>query len=185
MKVHKSRIAVLIGAEGEVKKEIEKTLGVTINIDSDSGECDVIQNFNDPQYNPLNTLTAQKIINAINRGFNPLKAMKLLKEDYDLEIFNLLNILGKSDKRITRIKGLIIGRNGEMRQDIEKYADCFISVFGKTVSIIATYENLEVARKAVSLLINGTPHHVVKKFLETKYNEKKKTEFKEFYKPEF
>jgi len=185
MKIGKNRIAVLIGRNGEIKKEIEQKLGVKINLDSKSGNCEVLSSPEDPNYMPLNIFTAQKIVNAINRGFNPVKAMKLLEDNYDLEIFNLMQIVGKSDKHIKRVKGRIIGRNGEMRKAIERYAESFISVYGKTASIIADYENLQIARKAVSMLINGTPHHVVLKFLENKYNEKKKERFKQMYKPEF
>lgn len=185
MKIGKKRIAVLIGKDGETKKQIEKVLAVKVNVDSKTGECEILPLVNVPNYNPINVYTAQKIINAINRGFNPVKAMKLLDETYELEIFNLFSILGKSDKRIKRIKGRIIGRNGEMRKAIERYAECFISVYGKTVSIIAEYEELQIARKAVSMLINGMPHHVVLKFLENKYNEKKKEQFRKIYKPEF
>ncbi|MHA1255696.1 MAG: KH domain-containing protein, partial [Promethearchaeota archaeon] len=60
-----------------------------------------------------------------------------------------------------------------------------ISVYGKTVSIIADYENMQIARKAVSMIINGMPHHVVLKFLENRYNEKKKEAFRKIYKPDF
>ncbi len=184
MKIGKSRIAVLIGKDGEVKDEIERKLGVRINIDSKSGNCEILSNPEDLNYQPLNIFTAQKVVNAINRGFNPLKAMKLIEDNYDLEIFNLLTILGKSEKRIKRLKGRVIGRNGEMRKAIERYAESFISVYGKTISIIADYENLQIARKAVSMLINGVPHNVVLRFLENKYNEKKKEEFRQLYKPE-
>ena len=185
MKIGKNRIAVLIGKEGETKKKIEKELGVMINLDSITGNCDVLPHLNNPNYTPLNVFTAQKIVNAINRGFNPVKAMKLLEDNYELEIFNLISIVGKSDKRIKRIKGRIIGRNGEMREAIERFAKSFISVYGKTISIISDYDNLQIARKAVSMLINGMPHHVVLKFLENKYNEIKKEQFRQIYKPEF
>jgi len=185
MKIGKNRIAVIIGKNGEMKREIEKALGVRIDLDSKTGDCEIKPVLNNPNYNPLNVFTAQKVVNAINRGFNPIKAMKLLEETYDLEIFNLLSILGKSDKRIKRIKGRIIGRNGEMRKALERYAESFISVYGKTVSIIADYDNLQISRKAVSMLINGMPHHVVLKFLENKYTQKKKEEFRKVYKPEF
>lgn len=185
MKISKARIAVVIGKGGEIKANIEKILGVKIDLDSKTGDCEILNDMTVPNYNPLNVFTAQKIVNAINRGFNPNKALKLLEENYDLEVFNLMSILGKSDKRIKHIKGRIIGRNGEMRKAIEKYAESFISVYGKTVSIIAEYENLQISRKAVSMLINGMPHHVVLKFLENKYNEKKREEFRKIYKPEF
>ncbi|MHA1488862.1 MAG: KH domain-containing protein [Promethearchaeota archaeon] len=185
MKVSKARIGVVIGKNGKIKEEIEKKLGVKIDLNSKTGDCEVFPIIDSPDYNPLNVLTAKKVINAINRGFNPKKAIKLLEETYDLEIFNLLLILGKSDKRIKRMKGRIIGRNGEMRNAIEKFSESFISVHGKTVSIIADYENLQIARKAVSMLLNGMPHHMVLRFLENKYNEKRREQFRKFYKPEF
>lgn len=185
MKIGKNRIAVLIGKDGQIKKEIEIRLGVGINLDSTTGICEVLPKVEDQNYKPLNVYTAQKIINAINRGFNPVKAMKLLEENYEFEVFNLLSLLGKSEKRIKRVKGRIIGRNGEMRKAIERFAESFVSVYGKTVSVIADYENLQIARKAISMIINGIPHHTVLKFLENKYNDKKKELFRQMYKPEF
>ena len=185
MKIGKDRIAIIIGKNGETKKEIEDALGIKIDLDSKTGECDIKPILQVPNYNPLNVFTAQKVLNAINRGFNPTKALKLLEDNYELEVFNLLTILGKSEKRIKRIKGRLIGRNGEVRNAIERYAESFISVYGKTVSIIADYENMQIARKAVSMLINGMPHHVVLKFLENRYNEKKKEAFRKIYKPDF
>ncbi len=185
MRIGKNRIAVLIGKDGIKKTEIEKTLGVTIKIDSKTGDCEVKPRIDDPNYIPLNVYTAEKIVNAINRGFNPDKAMKLMEENYDMEVFNLLSILGKSEKHIKRVKGRIIGRSGEMRSAIERFAESFVSVYGKTVSVIAIYEDLQIARKAINMLIKGMPHHTVLKYLERKYNDKKKEQFKQIYKPEF
>jgi len=185
LKIGKNRIAVLIGTDGKIKKDIEKKLGVKINLDSKTGDCEVLPKLEEPNYKPLNVYTAQKVINAINRGFNPIKAVKLIEENYDLEVFNLFLILGKSEKRIKRVKGRIIGRNGEMRKALEKFTECYVSVYGKTVSVIADYENLQIARKAINMIIKGMPHHIVLKFLENKYNDKKKKEFRQMYKPEF
>ena len=185
MKIGKNRIAVIIGKNGETKKSIEEHLGISIIIDSKTGDCEVKPIIESSKYNPLNVYTAEKVVNAINRGFNPVKAMKLLDETYDLEVFNLYKILGKSEKRIKRMKGRIIGRNGEMRKAIERYAESFISVYGKTVSVIADYENLQIARKSIHMILNGVPHHTVLRFLENKYNEKKKEEFRKMYKPQF
>ncbi|MFX1303916.1 MAG: KH domain-containing protein [Promethearchaeota archaeon] len=185
MKIGKNRIAVLIGKDGVTKKEIEKKLGVKVNLNSKTGDCEILPQPENRNYMPLNIFTAEKIVKAINRGFNPIKAMKLLEENHEFFTINLLESLGKSDKRIKRIKGRVIGRNGEMRKAIERYAESFLSVYGKTISIIADYDNLQIARKAVRMLINGIPHHVVLRFLEDKYNEKKKEQFKKLYKPEF
>ncbi len=185
MRIGKNRIAVLIGKDGITKKRIEEELGVKINLDSQTGDCEILPSIDDPNYKPLNVYTGQKVVNAINRGFNPIKAMKLIKENYDLEVFNLLSILGKSEKRIKRIKGRVIGRSGEMRKAIETFAESFVSVYGKTVSVIAVYENLQIARKAINMIIKGIPHHTVLKYLERKYNEKRKEHFRKMYKPEF
>lgn len=185
MRVNKNRIAVVIGKNGEIKKTIEDSLGVKIDISSKNGEISLIPDINHENYDSLNVLVAKKVISAINRGFNPNKAMKLMEENIDLDVFNLAKILGKSEKKIKRIKGRVIGKKGEMRKAIEKYTESFLSVYGKTIALIGNYENLQISRKAVSMLINGMPHHTVLKFLENKYSEKKKEEFRKFYKPEF
>ena len=132
MKISKKRIPIVIGQGGETKNEIEKELGVKIDIDSKTGDYEITSNPDHPNYDPLSTLTAEKVIKAISRGFNPKKAIKLMEDDYGLEIFNLMRILGKSKKRVKRIKGRIIGRNGEMRKAIERFTDSFVSVYGKT-----------------------------------------------------
>ena len=185
MKIGKNRIAVVIGKNGETKKQIEDSLGINIILDSKTGDCDIKPNLEHPNYKVLNDFTGQKIINGINRGFNPIKAMKLLDDTYEIEVFNLFDQLGKSEKKIKRMKGRIIGRNGEMRKAIERYAESHISVYGKTISIIAEYNNLQIARSAINMILKGMPHHSVLRFLENKYSEKKKEEFKKFYKPDF
>ena len=185
MKIGQNRIAVIIGKNGETKRALEESLGVQIDLDSKTGDCEVKPIIGHQNYTPLNTFTALKIINAINRGFNPVKAMKLLDETFDIEVFNLYDLLGKSEKKIKRLKGRIIGRNGEMRKAIERFAESYVSVYGKTISIISDYDNLQIARKAVNMLLSGMPHHSVLKFLENKYNDKKKEEFRKLYKPQF
>ncbi len=184
-KLNKKRIGVVIGTNGEMKTELENTLGVKIDIDSDTGEVDVKPDIERENYDPLNTLIAKKVIRAINRGFNPNKALKLKNDENMLEVINLSTILGKSTKKLKRIKGRLIGRNGEIREAIEQYAECYVSIFGKTISIIADHENLQIAKKAINMLINGMPHHTVLKYLENMYTKKQKQRFKKMYKPDF
>jgi len=187
MKIPEARIPILIGHNGEIKKEIENLTGTKLNIDSKTGEVDIIQNFdpNDENYNPLNFLLTEKIVSAIGRGFNPKKALKLIKEDVFLEVINLEDKIGKSPKKLKRMKGRIIGRNGEMRKSIEKFSGVSMSVYGRTVSLIGGFEEVKIARKALSMIISGAPLNVVLSFLEKKYRELKKEEFRKIYKPEF
>ncbi len=187
MKIPEARIPILIGHNGEIKKEIENLTGTKLNIDSKTGEVDIVQNFepNNENYNPFNVLLTEKIISAIGRGFNPKKALKLLKEDIFLEVIKLEDKIGKSHKKIKRIKGRIIGRNGEMRKSIEKFSGVSMSVYGRTVSFVGGFEEIKIARKALSMILSGAPLNVVLSFLEKKYREMKKEEFRKIYKPEF
>ena len=41
LKLNNSRIAVVIGKNGETKKEIEQRLGIHIDINSESGEVEI------------------------------------------------------------------------------------------------------------------------------------------------
>lgn len=187
MKIPEERIPVLIGQSGEIKKEIENLTGTKISVDSKTGDVDINQNvgYNDENYNPLNIFLAEKIINAIGRGFNPKKALLLLKPEKNFEIIKLDELVGRSQKRLKRMKGRIIGRNGEMRNKIERFSGALMSVFGKTVSFIGDFWEVKTARKAISMILGGAPLNVVLNFLEKKFRERKKEEFRKTYKPEF
>jgi ribosomal RNA assembly protein len=176
---------MVIGSGGETKKEIEEELGVKIDIDSHTGEVDIKPDMEKENYDPLNVIIAKKVVRAINRGFNPNKAIKLKNDEFTLEVINLSSLLGKSRKKLRRVKGRLIGRDGEMREAIEQYAECYVSIFGKTVSIIADHENMQIAKKAINMIINGMPHHTALKYLENTYTKKQKERFKKMYKPDF
>ena len=72
VKIPKERVAVLIGKKGEVKKQIEETTGIAMEIDSKEGEVNVIGD------DALMLYSTREIIKAIARGFNPEIAMLLL-----------------------------------------------------------------------------------------------------------
>ncbi len=160
--------------ESVLPKESEESLTV------DGEELPQLENLGN-----LNVWIAENIIRAINRGFNPQKALRLLNEEYMLEIIDLEPILGHSEKAITRVKGRIIGESGSMRSALEQFANCFISVFGNTVGIIGQFDDIRVARKALQMLIQGVPHKNVYSFLEKKYKEKKDENIKKIWKPTF
>ncbi|OLS13854.1 MAG: KH domain-containing protein [Promethearchaeota archaeon CR_4] len=146
----------------------------------DGEELPHLENFGN-----LNVWIAENIIRAINRGFNPQKALRLLNDEYMLEIIDLEPILGRSEKTVTRVKGRIIGENGSMRNAIEKFGNCFVSVFGNTIAIIGQFDDIRVARKSLQMLIQGVPHKNVYSFLEKKYKEKKDENIKKLWKPTF
>jgi ribosomal RNA assembly protein len=159
VKMPKERIAVLIGAKGETKQELEKELSVKLDINSQEG--DVIISGPDS----LNLLIAKDVVKAIARGFNPEIAKTLVKEETFLEIISLTDYSPHRNHQL-RLKGRVIGRGGRTRGLIEEYTGCRISIYGKTVGIIGEGEMLRIARKAVDALLTGSPHAFVYKWLE-------------------
>ncbi len=164
IKIPKSRIAVLIGKKGAVKKQLEQLTKTRIRVDSKEG--DVFVEGTDA----VNLLAVRDVITAIGRGFNPELAQLLLKHDYSFEIIDITEFLrGKS--HLKRIKGRVIGEEGKARRTIEDLTNCHISVFGKTIAIIGPVEFSLVAKKAVEMLLKGSPHSNVYRMLERRRKE--------------
>ncbi|MFC2142780.1 pre-rRNA-processing protein PNO1 [Candidatus Aenigmatarchaeota archaeon] len=164
LKIPEERLAILIGKRGKVKREIENLTKTKIAVGEDvtiEGEC-------------IGILACSNIVKAIGRGFAPEKAMDLSDEDYCLCILSLPE---KGKKGKVRVKSRIIGRDGLARERIEMFTKSHISIYGKTVSIIGKYDDVELAKTAIEKLITGSPHDNVFHFLEImiKKRESKKT----------
>lgn len=157
VKIPKDRIAVLIGKKGEIKKQIEKNTKTKIQVDSKEGEILVTGT------DAINLYSTKEIIRAIGRGFNPKTAQQLLKQDYGLDI---IPIDAKSKQDMERIKGRLIGKEGKCRKTIESLTGTNICVYGKTISIIGTFIGLDLARRAINMLLRGSLHSNVFKMLE-------------------
>ena len=170
VKIPKERIGVLIGPNGSVRQLIERRLSVKLQIDSNSGDVTIVlsKDVNDPSY----LFKAKDVVMAIGRGFSPEHTSRLL-DDNILGIIDLRDIFGRSQSDITRIKGRIIGKEGKTRRIIEEMTGARVSVYGHTVSIIGNMEQVEVAREAVRLLIKGSQHKTVYRFLQRKRHELK------------
>ncbi len=161
LKIPLERIAVLIGTEGETKKELENNTKSKIDV---SAEGDVTITGNDA----LLLYTARDIVQAIARGFNPKIAQLLLKTDYVLEIIDLRGVAGKSKNTQERLKGRVIGKAGKSREELERLTDTHISVYGKTIGIIGEVQQVAASREAVAMLLSGSMHKTVFAFLERK-----------------
>lgn len=168
LRVPKNRVAVIIGKEGSIKKEIEEATKTKLNIDSKEGDVFISGE------EALGLYTAREIVNAIGRGFNPDIARLLLKPDYIFEVVDLSEFTGKSKDAMVRLKGRVIGKEGKSRKLIEELTECNISVFGKTISIIGLPERAANVRRAVESLLRGSTHANVYKWLETRRRELKR-----------
>jgi len=159
LRIPKLRIPVLIGVKGVTKRKIERETDCVLDVDSKEGVVTVTGS------DGLNLLTAQEIVKAIARGFNPRLAMQLVKPDWSFELIDL-NMLARNKKDMERIKGRIIGSKGKSRSTVESLTETHISVFGKTIAIIGQVENVAMCKRALAMLIQGSPHASVYQFLE-------------------
>ncbi|MGV8169480.1 MAG: KH domain-containing protein [Candidatus Nanoarchaeia archaeon] len=159
VKIPKERVAVLIGKNGETKKELEEYTNCKMDIDSKEGDVSI------SGADSLKMYALREVVKAVGRGFNPEIARLLLKQDYALEVIALLDYVRNKD-HFERVKGRVIGAEGKSRQTIEELTGTFISVYGKTISIIGETEGVVAAKKAVESLLQGSPHSNVYRWLE-------------------
>ncbi len=157
--IPKERIPILIGKNKEIKNKLEKKGGVKLKIDSEEGSVIISSE------SPLMIWIVKNIIEAIGRGFNPEIAQKLFKEENIYELINIKDFAGQSKKKLIRLRGRVIGQEGKSKQMIQKYTNTDISVYGKTVGIIGHVEDVELARKAIEMLLTGAKHGTVYQFI--------------------
>jgi len=151
IRIPKERTAVLIGKHGAAKREIENLGGVKIKVNE---EIEI-------EGEPINVMNVENVIKAVGRGFSFEKSLQLLDEDYTLYIISL----PKNERTLKRTRSRLIGTKGKVRKNIEIMTKTFVSVYGRTVSIIGRYDDTEKAREAVEKLIAGYSHKGVYKSL--------------------
>lgn len=173
VKIPRERVGVLIGSDGRVKEAVEKKFSVSLQIDSEAGDVTITQDAT--EQDPTILFRAREVVTAIGRGFSPERAFRLFdNEDVVLEVIDLREIVGKSLSDIKRLEGRVIGKAGKTRKIIEELTETYVSVYGYTISIIGTTEQIEAAREAISMLIRGSQHSTVYRFLHKKRRELKK-----------
>ena len=160
VKIPKERIPILIGTEGKVKREIEKRTSTKITVSEDveiEGET-------------FDVMLAANAVKAIARGFSPENAFLLLDEEYEL---NVITLSGQSERTVKRLMGRVIGRQGKTRKKIEEMCEAKVSIYGKTVAIIARTGELDTASRCVEMLLKGRTHSYAYHFLEDMKSKRK------------
>jgi ribosomal RNA assembly protein len=173
VKVPRERIGALVGPDGRVKANIEKKLSIRLRIDSQTGDIQIT--LMPTAQDPTVLFRAKEIVTAIGRGFSPEHAFRLLEDDETmLEVIDLRETVGRSQSDMKRLKGRVIGKEGKTRRIIEELTEANISVYGHTISIIGEIDQVEIAKEAVRMLIRGSLHGTVYRFLHRKRRELKK-----------
>jgi ribosomal RNA assembly protein len=173
VKIPGDRIGALVGPDGSVKSVIERKLSVSLQVDSEDGNVQIT--LPTTADDPTVLFRAKEVVTAIGRGFAPNHAFRLLDDDEIVfEVIDLRETVGRSQSDLKRLKGRVIGKEGKTRRIIEELSEANISVYGHTISIIGYPDQAAIAREAVSMLISGSLHGTVYRFLHKKRRELKK-----------
>lgn len=159
------RVGVLVGKNGEIKKRLELKIKGNLVIDSKTG--DVIISGEEP----IALMDCRVVVQAIGRGFSPEIAFSLFRENEIMEIMDITEYTGKSKKKMERLKGRVIGSEGKARKMVESITETSVSVYGRTVAVIGEIEQVSLARRALEMLLSGSPHGNVYRWLEDKKRE--------------
>ena len=163
IRIPMDRLGVLIGHNGETRKKIEKSVNIQLDIDSKLGE--VRYNESDIE-DPLLFFKIENIIRAIGRGFSPEHALMLLQDEMDFFIYDIHDYVGKKPAHIQRLKSRVIGKNGKTRNVLEELTQCYISIYGHTISIIGNIVSIDICKKAIDKLLSGSKHATVYRYVE-------------------
>jgi len=158
------RLGVLIGPDGATKKRLQQSTGTQIEIDSATGEVTIDESG---ATDPVLALKARDIVQAVARGFSEERAFRLLDEDAYIEILDIKDF-AHSKNRITQIRARLIGTRGKTRRIIEELTGVDVSVWGHTAALIGGPFEMGIAREAVIMLLRGSEHKTVYRFLERK-----------------
>lgn len=170
LRIPKERIGVLIGKNGEIKQNLEEITGISLEIDSELGDVTI----NDTHAKePVMGLKVRDIVKAIGRGFSPEHAFRLLDEDIYFESIDIRDYVGRNIKHVMRMRARVIGTRGKTRKIIEMLTGVDISIYGNTVSMIGNVVEIGIAKTAIDMLLSGSEHSTVYKFLERKRRELK------------
>lgn len=158
------RLGVLVGLKGMTKKRLEEATRAKILIDSTTGEVTVDESQTS---DPSLALKARDIVTAIGRGFSEERAFRLLDEDAYLQVLEIKDF-ARSKARIAQVRARLIGSRGKTRRILEEMTGADVSVHGHTVAVIAAFFQLPVAVEALEMLLRGSEHSTVYRFLERK-----------------
>lgn len=156
IRIPEERVAVLIGEGGESKEQIEELTDCELTIKD---------NLVRVEGDPLDEMDSQRIVKAIGRGFNPDKAVKLVEKDVTFHMIDINDYADTENSR-KRLKGRVIGRDGETRRHLEKEGNVDISVYGKTIGIIGYAQNIQIVAEVINQLLQGRSHSSAYNYLE-------------------
>ena len=106
----------------------------------------------------ISEYNARIVLQAFARGFDFESACRLLNDERFFESIDMKELF-KSEDQIKRIKARIIGSDGKTKNYIQSVSGVELAIYGDTVSMIGTVDEIKVARAAIDVLLEGGTHN--------------------------
>jgi len=103
---------------------------------------------------PEAEFTTLQVIDAINLGFSPERALLLKDENIILQTLNIKDITKRHN--LDEIRGRIIGTQGRTLKTLNKLTNCAISLKDNHVGIIGNTKEIEDGIQALTSIIQGS-----------------------------
>ena len=112
----------------------------------------------------LNEFLVEKIIRAIDFGFDIDDALLLLNEEFVLEFIDVKENTRR--KNLKDVRSRIIGTDGRVKRTLEKLSGGAVVIKDNTVGLIVDADHLSATVQGIEGLISGSKHGNVFGFLE-------------------
>ena len=137
------------------RKKLEKKLNVKI---TNRGKEVYITGKSEEEY------IAEKVIDALNFGFDFSIAISIQEEDFNFEILNIKDYTKRKD--LKSIRARIIGKQGKSFNTLKQLTKCEFALKDNCVGIIGDSEFIKNAQDAVISIIKSEKHSNVYNYLE-------------------
>ncbi len=128
-----------------MQQELEKKLSVKI---SKNGREFSLSGEAEDEY------FAEKVLSAVDFGFELSDALILMDEEYLLEIVNIKSYTKRND--LERIRARIIGTERKTMDTLEQLTECKFQLKDNQVAILGPVERIKFAEEAVINLVKGS-----------------------------
>ncbi len=104
----------------------------------------------------LNEYLVEKVLRAVDFGFDVDDALLLMGEDFVLEFVGVKEHTHR--KKLSDVRARLIGTGGKAKRAIENLTGAVIVVSGNRVGVIVDAEHLDTTVQAIESLIQGAKH---------------------------
>ena len=104
----------------------------------------------------LDEFVAEKIIEAVDFGFDVEDALILKNEDFILEFIDIKKHTPR--KNLKDVRARVIGTGGKARKTIEGLTGSIIVIHANQVGVIVDSEHLDSTTQAIISLVQGAKH---------------------------